>query len=120
LDEISIAGATFIAELNDGSISEYEIVPEDFGIKRQPLVGLSVSNAAESLALIKSALGNEPGELAQKAQDIIALNSGAAIYACGLADTLKEGVVRAQDAIGSGLAKEKLTELVAFTGVFSD
>ena len=119
LDEISIAANTHVAELRDGKVSEYCISPEDFGVVRQDLSGLAVSSSEESLGLIKSALGNEKSATAQKAQDLIALNAGAAIYVSGVADTLAEGVTLAQDALGSGLAKEKLSELVAFSAVFA-
>ena len=118
LDEISLARETHVAELKDGAITEYRIKPEDFGIASQSLIGLTVDDAAQSLALIKAALGNEHNELAHKASDIIALNAGAAIYVSGIADTLKEGVARAQDALGSGLAGEKVRELAAFTECF--
>jgi len=120
LDEISLAAATHVAELRAGKISEYDIRPEDFGIATQDLSGLAVAGSTESLALIRSALANEKSPLAQKALDIIALNAGAAIYASGVAASLAEGVALAQDALGSGLAREKLTELVAFTGVFKN
>jgi anthranilate phosphoribosyltransferase len=46
---------------------------------------------------------------------MLALNAGAAIYVAGLALNLKDGVSMAQDAIYSGLALEKLKELVSFT-----
>ena len=118
LDEISLARETHVAELKDGAIREYTIKPEDFGIASQSLIGLTVSDAAASLALIQAALGNEHNDLAHKASDIIALNAGAAIYVSGIADTLEEGVARAQDALGSGLAGEKVRELAAFTECF--
>lgn len=119
LDEISIGAPTFVAELNKGQVTTYQIQPEDFGIATQSLDGLAVDSADQSLAIIKSALKNEKTAIAQKALDIIALNAGAAIYASGIADTLKDGVTMANDALGSGLALEKLNELVAFTQVFS-
>jgi anthranilate phosphoribosyltransferase len=46
---------------------------------------------------------------------MIALNAGAAIYVAGIADTLKEGVEMAEDAIGSGIAKAKIQELAVFS-----
>lgn len=115
LDEISLATTTHVAELKNGEITEYEIKPEDFNIDSQSLIGLTVDGADESLALIRDALGNRKGQYAQKAADIIALNSGAAIYVSGIADTLAEGIARAQDTIASGLAKEKIAELAEFT-----
>lgn len=118
LDEISLAAPTFVAELKDGVVSEYSIQPEDFGIKSQSLIGLTVEDAAESLALIRDALTKRNTEQGQKAADLIALNAGAAIYAADLAATLKEGVQRAHDALHTGLAWEKLQELVSFTAVY--
>jgi anthranilate phosphoribosyltransferase len=115
LDEISLATETQIAELKNGEIREYTIKPEDFGIQSKSLIGLSVSNAEDSLLLIKDALGNRRGQYAEKAADIITLNAGAAIYVSGVADSLRDGVEMARDAIGSSLAGEKIRELAAFT-----
>jgi anthranilate phosphoribosyltransferase len=115
LDEISLATETYVAELKGGAVTEYTVKPEDFGIDTQGLDGLSVSSAEESLALIQNALSKRDSEAAEKAADIIALNAGAAIYVSGIADSLSEGIAMAQDAVGSGLAKEKITELAAYT-----
>lgn len=119
LDEISLARETHVAELKGGEVREYQIKPEDFAIDSQSLIGLAVESADQSLVLIKSALGRKPDTAGQKAADIIALNAGAAIYVSGIAGTLSEGVSMAQDAIGSGLAGEKLNELAAFTQCFA-
>lgn len=115
LDEITLAGSTHVAEFKNGSVTEYDITPQDFSIESQSLHGLEVSSAAESLALINNALGKRTNASAQKAADIIALNAGAAIYVSGIADDLKQGVAMAQDAVASGLAREKINELSAFT-----
>ncbi|EWC43023.1 anthranilate phosphoribosyltransferase [Pseudomonas stutzeri] len=118
LDEISLAAPTFVAELKDGEIREYSIQPEDFGIKSQSLIGLDVEDAQGSLALIRDALGRRQSENGQKAADMIVLNAGAALYAADLASSLKQGVEMAHDAISTGLARDKLEELVSFTAVF--
>ncbi|MAL97371.1 MAG: anthranilate phosphoribosyltransferase [Alteromonadaceae bacterium] len=118
LDEISLASRTHVAELKNGEINEYDILPEDFGIQSQSLVGLSVESAEESLALVRAALGRNHEALAEKARDLVILNAGAAIYAADLASSLREGVERAGDAIGSGLALAKLQELSDFTRCF--
>ncbi|HBX56939.1 anthranilate phosphoribosyltransferase [Pseudomonas sp. UBA2684] len=118
LDEISLAAPTFIAELKDGVVSEYRIQPEDFGIKSQSLIGLTVDDAQQSLALIRDALGRRKTDAGQKASDMIVLNAGAALYAADIASSLKEGVQLAHDALFSGMARERLEELVSFTAVF--
>ncbi|WP_299735085.1 anthranilate phosphoribosyltransferase [uncultured Endozoicomonas sp.] len=119
LDEISIASETHVVELKHGEITEYTIKPEDFGIPSQSLIGLAVDSSSASLALIQDALGKQQGQHAEKAAAIIALNSGAALYVSGVASSLKEGVLMAQDAIDSGLALEKMKELASFTRVFA-
>jgi anthranilate phosphoribosyltransferase len=111
LDEISIAAETWVAELLNGEILEYTVVPEDFNIARGHLQDLKVVDADESLAMVKRALSKDGGT----ASDMVALNAGAALYAAGVATSLAEGVGMAQDAIGSGLAKAKLDDLAAFS-----
>jgi len=118
LDEISLATSTHVAELKDGEITEYDITPEDLGIKSQSLVGLDVDSSEESLKLIRAAFGREHDEITEKARDLIALNAGAAIYIAGLADTPKAGVEMALDAMGSGLAAGKMSELADFSQCF--
>ncbi len=111
LDEISIAAATFVAELKAGEITEYSIKPEDFGLNRQPLDNIRVEDANESLAMLKTVLDNQAGT----ARDIVALNAGAAIYVAGLADSHQAGVDKALEVISSGKANEKLVGLIAKT-----
>lgn len=114
LDEISIATPTYVAEMKDGEIKEYQIKPEDFGIERADLSTIGAGSVEESLAMMKSVLDRQDSPAA----DIVALNAGAAIYVSGMAATLEQGVAQAQDAIGSGLALAKLNELVQTSSVF--
>lgn len=108
MDEISIAAPTEVAELRDGEIRRYRIVPEDFGFTRAPLDSLKVSDAAGSLTLLRQVLDGVDGP----AHDIVSLNAGAAIYVAGRADTLAEGVAAATTAIASGAAKQRLERLL--------
>ena len=120
LDEISIADETYVAECKNGEISEYTIKPEDFFNRRQSLEGLSVGDAKQSFAIISDALGKQQSENAAKAADLIAINSGAALYVAGCAADLQQGVAMAQDAIASGLAKAKISDFAAFTRAQAD
>ena len=118
LDEISIAGDTYVAELKDGVVTEYTVSPSQVGIDITSIDDLSVADAAESLQLIKSVLGKTNGQFSareQAAADIIAINAGAAIYVAGCASDWQQGVVMAQDIIASGTALEKMKELSDFT-----
>lgn len=121
LDEISLATATHVAELKKGAVQEYDVQPEDFGIRSQSLIGLSVSDTQASLALIQAAFARDhraegvAPELARKAADIIALNAGAALYVAGVATDWRRGVALAEDEIHGGRAGEKMQELAVFT-----
>jgi len=110
LDELSIASESSVAELKNGTIIEYRISPEQFGLQRASLSTLAVSNAQDSLIMLKSVLDNQTGP----ALDIVVLNAGAAIYAANLVNSLAAGVNKAQEVIASGAAKEKLKALINF------
>lgn len=111
LDELSISAPSHVAELVNGEISEYVVKPEDFGLSPSPLSELVIDNSQSSLELLNKALNGEH----EGASNIVILNAGAAIYVAGLCNSLGAGVEMAQDAIGSGLAKEKMSEFVSFT-----
>lgn len=117
LDEISLATSTTVAELKDGDIAVYEIMPEDAGIESQTLIGLDVDSPEDSLILIRAALsGTDTAERSVlKARDMIALNAGAAIYTSGLATTYFDGVTQAKKVIENGSALTKLESLAAYT-----
>ena len=111
LDEISINAPTRIAELNNGEVRSYKLSPEDVGLERASLDSLRVNNAEQSLALIRAALAGEPGI----AHDMVALNAGAALYTCGLADSIADGVRLAAETMASGAPAERLAALAELT-----
>jgi anthranilate phosphoribosyltransferase len=114
LDEISIGDATEVAELRDGAVHRYSVRPEDFGIKRSPLDAICVDSPEASVKTIISVLDDTPGP----ARDIVVLNAGAAIYVAGLAESLKDGVRKADQVITSGEARNRLDRLVVMTQGF--
>jgi anthranilate phosphoribosyltransferase len=111
LDEISISSPSTIAELKDAQITCYSITPEQFGFERAGLEELAVDGAASSLVMVNSVLDNKAGA----ARDIVALNSGAAIYAANITDSLNEGIEKARQLIASGAAKAKFDALIAYS-----
>jgi anthranilate phosphoribosyltransferase len=111
LDEISLGSATLVGELVNGEIREYEIHPEDFGLRMVASRNLQVSNAAESKAKILEALDDTTGP----ARDIVALNAGTALYAAGIASSIEEGLKIARATISSGAARKKLAQFIEVT-----
>jgi len=114
LDEISIADKTEVAELKDGQIRHFSIQPEDFHIRRSAIDDIKAIDAADSLNIIRSVLDNQPGP----ARDIVQLNAGAAIYTAGLADSLADGISKADRAIVSGEARSRLDKLAVLSQGF--
>ena len=114
LDEISLACPTYVTEMKDGKISEYEISPEDFNFKTTSLDGLQVNSPQESLNLAKLALQGEH----EKASSMICMTAGAALYLSDIVSSLEAGVELAKSSLESGAGLKKLNQLVEFTSQF--
>ena len=111
MDEISTASPTHVTELKDGEIRNYTLTPEQFGLLRADLSSLVVENAVESLERVCGVLNDQAGP----ERDIVMLNAGASVYAAGVADSLEQGLAKADEAIKSGAARDKLEALIQFT-----
>lgn len=108
LDEISIADDTYVAELKDGSVTTYTINPVEFGLPLGDLNDIKADDADDSLKLIQQALDGTDGA----AKNIIAMNSGAAIYVSGMTKSLQAGIKTALGILNSGGAHQKLDDFV--------
>jgi anthranilate phosphoribosyltransferase len=111
MDEISLGASTLVGELRDGKVHEYEVHPEEFGLAMASSRQLQVNDAQESMARVLEALDNRPGV----ARDIVALNSGAALFVAGVASSIGDGVSKAQEVLASGAARARLDQFVATT-----
>ncbi len=111
LDEFALSGPTRVSEWREGRRREYEVAPAEVGLGEAPASALAGGDADENAAIIRGLLTDRPGP----ARDVVCLNAGAALYVCGAAPDLAEGVVRARDAVESGRAAEVLEAFVRFT-----
>jgi anthranilate phosphoribosyltransferase len=111
LDEISLSGETQVAELRDGKVSSYSIVPEDFGLRRAPLEAIAGGDAKTNAKILRRVLKGELGPH----REIVLANSAAALVAAGRATDFLDGVRLAAQSIDSGAAQAKLDALIAFT-----
>lgn len=108
LDEISITTYTNVVELKDGEILEYQIQPEDFGLKRGKLEDIQVGSVEESAQLIYEILQGKGNETAT---NIVVLNAAAGLYVTGKRDSIAEAIGDVKEAIQSGKAYEQLLRL---------
>ncbi|MFH0918626.1 MAG: anthranilate phosphoribosyltransferase [Candidatus Omnitrophota bacterium] len=111
LDEVTTTDKTFVTEVSDRVIKDYEIVPEDFGFKRASLNDLLGGSIDDNLKIAQDILAGErsPG------RDIVLLNAGCAIYAADKTDTIAKGIKLAQTSIDSGSAFKKLQLLKEYS-----
>ncbi len=111
MDEVSLGAATMVGELKNGEITEYEIHPEDFGLPMASNRSLKVETAEQSKMMLLGVLDKQPGA----ARDIVVFNTGAALYAANVADSIASGITLARAALDSGEAKAKLEQLVSLS-----
>lgn len=112
LDEMTVTGATHIADAHDGQVHETILQPEDVGLKRATMAeikgGATVSESADQ---VRAVLRGEPGAKL----DMVLLNAGAALMAADKATDIPGGIALAREVIRSGAALAKLDALVQFS-----
>lgn len=111
MDEITLTGETVVSEIKDDRVINYTISPEQYGMEfamaEELTGGDSTINAKITLDILSGTMGHR--------RDIVLLNAGATIYVAGLADSLEEGIHKAEESIDSGMAMKKLEAIREFT-----
>ena len=93
LDEISVSANTTVCEIKDGELFDYEIVPEDFGIKRCRKEDLVGGDSKVNAQITLDVLNGEKGPC----RDAVVFNSAAGLYVAGKVSSLEEGVELVDD-----------------------
>jgi anthranilate phosphoribosyltransferase len=109
LDEITTAGPTAVAALENGVVRCFEIAPEDVGLPRVKPEALRGGDADANAEALKAVLEGIKGPY----RDVAVLNAAAALVVAAKASDLADGVALAQDAIDSGEAEASLDRLIA-------
>ena len=108
LDEITITDSTYVAELKNNTISEYEISPKDFGLSFGTLSEISAQSPDDSLQLINEAFSGDKSAV----QDMIALNAGAALYLAKKVHSIADGIEFSFELMNNGMAADKMASYV--------
>ena len=108
LDEITITDSTYVAELKDNSITEYQISPKDFGLNLGKHSEISAQSPDDSLQLIREAFSGDQSSV----QDMIALNAGAALYLAKVVNSIADGIELSFELMNNGMAANKLASYV--------
>ncbi len=108
LDEITVTGDTLVSELNNHKISEYTISPKQFGLSNSSLEEIYANSAEDSLMLVNEAFAGEKSAV----QDMIAMNSGAALYIASVVNSIGDGIELSYELMDNGKAADKLAAYV--------
>jgi len=112
IDELSPCGPNLVCEVEHGEVREYELDPLALGVERCDPSELRGGDPPLNAAALRAVLsGREQGGH----RSAVVLNAAGGIAAAGRAESLREGIVRAREAIDSGAAAERLEALVAFS-----
>jgi len=112
LDEITLAGKTFVAAVTGTDVKAHVISPADFGLKPAKIDHLKASSAKESAKIIREVLASRRRD---EARSLIVLNAGAALYLGGIAKDPMHAARLAEQSIDSGQAQNKLDRLIQVT-----
>ena len=111
LDELTTAGVTTVASLEDGKVETFELIAEDVGLPPARVEDLRGGEPEHNARLMQDLLAGMGGPL----RDIVLLNSGAALVIAGRAADLTTGIELAARSLDSGAARRVLEDLVART-----
>ncbi|MGB8119880.1 MAG: anthranilate phosphoribosyltransferase [Pseudolabrys sp.] len=109
LDEITTAGLTTVAALENGKIRTFEVGPEDAGLSRAKPEALRGGDAEHNARDLLDVLKGKPSPF----RDIAILNAAAALIVAGKAKDLKQGAMLAAKSIEAGEAEGRLDRLIA-------
>lgn len=110
-DELSIAGKSWVAALQDGAIEEMELHPEDAGLPVHPFESILGGTPAQNADAFRALLDGAPSAY----RDAVLLNAAAALVVADAAQDLHSGVERAAESLDSGAAKAKVVALAKCT-----
>jgi anthranilate phosphoribosyltransferase len=108
LDEVTSAGPTYVAALENGAVKSFEIAPEDVGVARAMPDMLRGGDADENARALLDVLKGKQGAF----RDVALMNAAAGLVVAGRAKDLKQGFALATKSIDSGEAEGRLDRLI--------
>jgi len=109
MDEISISDITYASQLRDGTVHEFEIDPQEYGIKKMPLKAIVGGEAKENAHILRKIF---EGESTDAQRDIVLINAAASLMVDGVARDMQDGLEMAREAIRNARAKKKLRQII--------
>ncbi|MBI5753700.1 anthranilate phosphoribosyltransferase [Candidatus Peregrinibacteria bacterium] len=97
LDEVTLTGKTDVVELSDGKIKEYQIRPEDFGLKAVDFAEISGGNLETNKKIAEEILC---GERKDSKADLVFVNCALVLKMMGKVEALRDGYELAKSVSG--------------------
>jgi len=110
-DELTITGVSWVSALDQGTVSDFELHPEEADLPVHPFEAIVGGSPEDNARAFRALLD---GELSAY-RDAVLLNAAAALKVAGQVDTLQDGVAAAQESIDSGAAKAKIAAVAQIT-----
>lgn len=111
LDELTVTGPSYVADLKNGTVSNFEVTPEDAGLSAHTAESLKGGTPEDNARALTELLDGAPGAY----RDIVLLNAAAALIVGDKVEDLKAGVKLAATAIDDGSSKTTLAKFAAIT-----
>ena len=108
IDELTLSGNTTIWEVKSGVVESWSLKISDTSLPHTPLDSITGGTSDENANKMRAIFNGESGPIT----NVIALNSGAVLYAANRVETIREGIEMAVEQINNGSALRKVDELV--------
>jgi anthranilate phosphoribosyltransferase len=109
LDELSLTGTSYVAELKNGIVRAFQIEPIEFGVDPVEPEKLLGGTPEENANALREVLEGDLGPF----RDVVIMNAGAALMVAGKAALTSDAANLARQSIDSGAALKALDTLVA-------
>jgi anthranilate phosphoribosyltransferase len=107
LDEVSLSGATYIAEWENDKYKTYSVKPSDFGLQEVSVERLKCGSKEDAVSAARDILDGKDSE----AFEFVALNSAFALKAADDVSNIEDGIKKSRKLLKDGAVKKKLKEI---------
>jgi anthranilate phosphoribosyltransferase len=115
-DELTTTGVTYVSELKDGKVNNFEVSPMDAGLPIVKIEDLKGGDPSYNASAIQAMLDGKKSPY----RDVVIFNAAAALLISDKVTTLKKGAQLAAEAIDNGKALYTLNKLIEISNFSSE
>lgn len=115
LDEVTLTGKTYCFQMKEGEISEFEVMPQDFGLEPVPFYQIAGSNPEHNIQMAFDIL---KGTCKTSHSDLVLMNVAFVLVFVGMAKDYKHGMELARNAVENGSAIDKFRKIKELSNTF--